>query len=317
MNLSKATNAELMQVRGIMFNVQRFSVHDGPGIRTTVFLKGCPLRCFWCCNPESQTARMELSYSATDCAVKQGCGNCVEVCRNGAISLEEGEIRRHASACVACFRCVSVCPTQSLEIVGKQVTAGDILKAVQDDAPFYRFEEGGMTFSGGEALAQPDFVEAVCRLIRQEGISTAVETCAHLPYEFLARTIPLLDYVMIDVKHIDSDAHRRGTGVGNELILENIRRLRADFPHMDLTLRTPVIPGFNDSEEAVAGMAAFAGSLPNVRYELLPYHRLGESKYVKLGRDYSFQDISSPSAERMARLRGVASRYVQVVTNNL
>lgn len=317
MNLSKATDTELKQVRGTIFNIQRFSVHDGPGIRTTVFLKGCPLRCFWCCNPESQDARMELSYSAADCAVKQGCGNCVEVCRHNAISLEEGEIRRHASACAACFRCVSVCPTQSLEIVGKNVTAGDVLKAVTDDAPFYRFEDGGMTFSGGEALIQADFVEASCRLLQKEGISTAVETCAYLPYETLARTIPLLDYILIDIKHIDSEAHKRGTGVGNELILENIRRLCADFPHINLTLRTPVIPGFNDSEETVAAMAAFAGSLPNAGYELLPYHRLGESKYVKLGKEYSFKGISSPSEEQMARLRGVASQYVRVITNNV
>jgi pyruvate formate lyase activating enzyme len=245
-------------VTGRIFDIQRFSVHDGPGIRTIVFFKGCYLRCRWCCNPESQSYEFE------------------EMTLGG-----------------------------KTKTVGRDVTVGEVLETVREDRAYYEMSGGGLTLSGGEATAQPDFAEALLSAARAEGIHTAIETTAFAPKSVLARLLPHLDLVMMDVKHMDSKKHEEYTGRPNEEILENARFVAERA--RELIVRVPVIPTFNDTEEEIRAIARFANSLPGVRrLHLLPYHRLGQDKYKGLGREYLMEGEELIPPEKMNRLLRVA-----------
>ncbi|MBO5294229.1 MAG: glycyl-radical enzyme activating protein [Clostridia bacterium] len=245
-------------VVGRIFDIQKFSTHDGAGIRTVVFLKGCILRCRWCCNPESQSFRIQRMKTA-----------------NGT------------------------------RVVGYDTTVGDVMQQVLRDMPYYRRSGGGMTLSGGEALCQQEFVTALLQEAKAHGINTAVETTACLPFYMIEPQLPLLDTVLMDIKHINSEKHEQFTTMRNELILENAKKIAASGTH--LIIRVPTIPTFNDTEEEIRDIARFAASLPGVdEIHLLPYHRLGYDKYMGLEREYGMGELPTPSAEKMERLRRVA-----------
>ncbi len=285
---------------GTIFNIQKFSIHDGPGIRTLVFFKGCPLRCLWCCNPESQSPELEHGYNPDKCF---GCGRCVARCSHGVLSLKEDrtlDIRR--DLCRAeCPDCVKVCPDKALVFYGKRYTVEEVLKVVEQDALFYTRSGGGLTVSGGEPLMQPEFLLALCKEARRRRIDVAMETSGFASEDVFLSVMPWVGYLMVDVKHMDDETHRRVTGVSNRPILSNLRALRREFPNMPLRVRTPVIPGVNDSEENLMATSEFARSL-GAEYELLAYHSMGRSKYRSLGRPYPMGDAEL-SKEAFASLR--------------
>ena len=295
--------------RGLVFNIQKFSLHDGPGIRTIVFLKGCPLACLWCSNPEGQSASAELVYTRERCIGTDACDRCLPLCPEHAIRRDEdGKVSIHRASCDGCGACVDACPSQALEISGHWVGVAEVLREVEEDDAFYRRSGGGLTLSGGEPLAQGAFVLALLRAARARGIDTAVETSGLCNWKTMHAVAPLVDRFFFDIKCLDSEKHERVTGVPNQKILENFRRLRAEFPEVPVVVRTPVIPGVNDAEEDIGAIAAFIREAGGASaYELLPYHGFGEAKYHKLGQDYAWSDLAPPSEQCMKDLQEIAS----------
>ena len=291
-------------MQGLVTNIQRFSVHDGPGIRTTVFLKGCNLRCFWCHNPEDMNPYPEIQFFAERCIF---CNACVETCTHGAHVINGSGHEYNRDLCEVCGECVQTCFAKGLIQVGTWMDVEQVVGEVLADAPFYKTSGGGVTLSGGEPLLQIDFVQAVFESCRRQGVHTAVETAANLPWSRIESVLPLLDLVMMDIKMMDSDKHQRTTGVPNTRILENAARLgQGSIP---LIVRTPIIPGVNDTAEDVAAIAEFAAGLPRLEYyELLPYHPMAASKYRSLDQDYRAADLKPPTKELMAELADIASQ---------
>ncbi len=295
---------------GRVFDIQRFSIHDGPGIRTTVFLKGCPLSCRWCCNPESQSADPDITWFGEKCSA---CGTCVEACKRDAVVVDgAGRRRVERARCDLCGDCVSLCPGEALTIVGRSMTVDDVLREVASDAIFYSRSGGGLTLSGGEPLAQPTFAAELLRRYKSDyvGLHTTVETCGEAPWEDVVPVAPHVDLFLYDIKHMDTAAHRRHTGTGNERILENAARLAEGGA--SIVVRVPLVPGVNDGEANLRQTAEFARSVLHVdRIDLLPYHRLGEPKYSRLGRCYPFagvgpaSDLSVASARRTLEACGM------------
>ncbi len=280
--LSNDARRRLEQVEGIVFDIQRYSLHDGPGLRTNVFLKGCPLNCAWCANPESQRLQPELALYAHNCI---SCGQFHPRCPTGWQGMQgwaAGQVAEYSERADAC-------PTGAIRWIGARRTAGDVMQEVRRDVPFYE-DGGGMTLTGGEATMQPEMALALLRLARADLIDTALETAGHTRWPVLAGMLPYLNNVLYDLKHVDSETHQRFTGVGNELILDNLRRLAACGA--PVTVRIPLIPGFNATPESVQAMAAFiAGLGGSVRgVDVLPYHTLGRAKYRALGREYTWAD---------------------------
>jgi pyruvate formate lyase activating enzyme len=288
-------------VRGTITEIQRFSIHDGPGIRTTVFFKGCNLHCFWCHNPETHAPGPELELHPDRCI---SCGACLEACVRGAHELAvQGKVY-HRERCIACGRCATECFAEALVLVGRVVTVDDVMRDVLADRLFYANSGGGVTLSGGEPLLQAEFAAALLTACRAEGIQTAIETAAQLPWKTIAGILPLLDLVMMDIKVIDEAEHRRATGVGNARILANARRIAACG--MPLIVRTPVIPGVNDTPEGILAIATFVRDLPSlIYYELLPFHPMAAGKYDSLGRAYAARDLkrACPRSPRPRRPR--------------
>jgi pyruvate formate lyase activating enzyme len=295
---------------GVIFDIKRFAIHDGPGIRTTVFFKGCPLRCGWCHNPESQGAEPELVVRPSRC---QRCSSCLGVCPERALSFSGEGISVDRSRCTRCGTCARACPSQALEIVGRAVTVGETVGEIVRDVPFYDESGGGATFSGGEPLWQPDFLAAVLRACHERGIHTAVDTCGFAPWETIARVREATDLFLYDLKLMDSGRHAELTGVPNALILENLERLSR--LGQTLIVRVAVIPGINDSERELRALGEFVGSLRNPPpIDLLPYHRIGVGKYTRLGRLYHLGEVTPPSEERMAQIVRLFRRYEFPVT---
>lgn len=293
---------------GIIFNIQKFSVHDGEGIRTLVFLKGCPLHCPWCSNPESQRREPERAYNPTRCLTAEVCGRCAKACPAGAVSVINGLICFDRSKCTGCNACVRACPTGAQAVYGETVSVDDILKRVEEDDVFYARSGGGLTLSGGEALAQPEFALALLREARARRIHTTIETCGHYPTDVLEEACRLLDALIFDVKCLDSERHKKFTGVGNELILRNLHLALERFPDLPVLVRTPVIPGFNDTEEDILSIRELLPKRANVRYEALTYHRMGQPKYGYLGRPYPLEGVKADEAF-MARLNAMLKAY--------
>lgn len=289
--------------RALVFNVQRFSLHDGSGIRTVVFLKGCPLRCCWCSNPEGRLAVRQLTYESRRCIGTRACpAPCASVCPTAAIrATGDGAVAVEHSRCTVCADCVALCPARALEIVGETLTVADVLALVETDGPFYTRSSGGLTLSGGEPLLQAPFAARLFEAAVARGIDTALETSGYAPWNDVERVCRYANQIFYDVKCLDRKKHREGTGVDNERILANLRQLCAEFPQLPIVVRTPVVPGFNDSSAEIGAIAAFVNQLPRaVDYELLPYHRFGESKYARLGWHYALPEVRWPTPQAMA-----------------
>lgn len=303
-------NDNYMSITAPVFNIQTYSIHDGPGIRVTVFVKGCPLRCLWCANPESNLAKSQLMVYSNKCT---GCGLCVDKCPKSAISIKaDGSAAKsftNRDICVDCAACVAVCPAKAREISGKIMTVREVLDQVLKDKLFLEASGGGVTLSGGECLMYPDFAEALLYASKQEGLTTAVETCSYARREAVEQVFKYADICLLDVKHMDSEIHKKLTGVPNELILDNIRHAYHNMKK-DVTIRVPTIPGYNDSEENIAATARFVSEElgPDVHIHLLPYHRLGESKNESLGKGIDWS-IEIPSDEHMSELKAIVESY--------
>ncbi|MBU2551104.1 MAG: glycyl-radical enzyme activating protein [Proteobacteria bacterium] len=289
------------RVEGMIFSIQRFSLQDGPGIRTTVFLKGCPLRCLWCSNPESQRSEPELLFRIRNC---QACGTCARVCPAGAVVFEDGAPRLDRDRCDLCLECVKACPGQALEVSGRRMGLDEVVDEACRDEPFYNNSGGGVTLSGGEPLFQPEFTLGFMRQCRDRGIRTALDTCGHAPGEFLARVLEHTDLVLFDLKHLDPEAHRRGTRLDNELVLRNLYHT-LDSGRVRVWVRIPVIPGFNDSEAFFEKLARALKGRPVEKVSLLGYHEWGRTKYQALGREYPLDGTGALAKDRLEPLRAV------------
>lgn len=284
---------------GMVFNLQRFSVHDGPGIRTIVFLKGCPLSCKWCSNPESQKSTPEVMYNEMECV---HCGKCLEACKHGAISVSNPYLIDR-SKCIACGDCVNACPTEALTMKGKMVNVWKIIRELQKDAIVYRRSGGGITLSGGEPLAQYEYARELLKACKEQGWHTAIETSCMATPTAIEEVMPWIDLALLDIKSVDPLIHQSATDVTNEVILRNVVRVSE---LTNVIVRVPVIPGVNDSEQAIADIAQFAKTMRNVnKIHLLPYHTYGENKYKLLGRDYPMGKTPNLSEEGIGHLKKV------------
>jgi pyruvate formate lyase activating enzyme len=292
--------------RGVIFNVQRYSIHDGPGIRTTVFLKGCPLRCLWCQNPESQIMRPELFFDAARCGA---CGDCVAACAAGAISVHDGRSWTDRMLCNGAGTCVDVCPNDARTVMGRYATAAEVFEEVAADRVFYEGSGGGVTLSGGDPVSQPRFAVSLLRLCREAGLHTALDTSGHARWNTLAPILEHADLVLYDLKHMDPETHATLTGSSNEWILDNARRIvhEAAIP---MLVRLPVVPGCNDTVENVEATARFVAHEldPSIPVHLLPYHRLGVAKHERLERDGGF-DREPASDEQVEELRTIVESF--------
>ena len=290
-----------MAVSGKIFAIKRFSLHDGPHLRTTVFLKGCPLRCRWCHNPEGISRRLQTVISPGRCV---GCGECIAHCPQQALSIGSSGIERDGDRCDGCGECVHQCPALAHEQTGWQATVDEVMTEICKDQPFYDQSGGGVTFSGGEPFDQPEFLLALLVACRDLSIHRTIDTSAAVLPEHLLAAARVTDLMLCDIKHMDSGEHEKYTGIGNERILENIRLLAASG--CELRIRLPLIPGVNDSGDNIAAVIEFIKSLETVRgVDVLPYHRAADAKYRKLAINYpgeGIAELADSSLERAVAL---------------
>jgi pyruvate formate lyase activating enzyme len=296
---------------GLVFNIQRYAIHDGSGVRTLVFMKGCPLRCRWCSNPEGQEGHPELGFMASRCVGTEICrARCVAACPEKSITLSpEGKAAVDRGACAPCPECSEACYYGALELIGREMTVAEVLLEVEKDRPFYRRSGGGVTVGGGEPLMQAEFVTQLLEACQARHLHTAVETTGFGSRRHLEAMLEHVDLVYFDVKHMDPARHEELTGVPNRPILENIRAvLSADRP-CEVIVRITTIPGINDSEENISASARFTAELGCEKIELVPYHQLGVGKYAQYGMEYPLGNVESPTRERMEKLRRLVEGF--------
>jgi pyruvate formate lyase activating enzyme len=295
-------------IRGIVLNIERFAIHDGPGIRSVVFMKGCPLRCLWCSTVDGQRISPEIEYFVEKC-IK--CKACVEVCPTKAIKISDtDEMVTDQRYCDSCGKCAAVCPTGARRIIGEEMTVGQVLEEIEKDTLFYSNSGGGITLSGGEPTMQPEFSLGILKRCKERGIHTAIETCGYVKWDILDEILKYLDLVYMDIKHMSPVSHEKLTTKGNRLILRNIRTVTMKYPGKSLVIRIPVIPGYNDSDENIGSTAQFVRQLEgDYKIELLPYHKLGVPKYRALSKDYSLPSLESPSEEHLHALQELAKSH--------
>ena len=284
-----------MSVKGIVFNIQKFSIHDGPGVRTTVFLKGCPLRCKWCANPESQLSDIQILYDQKKCL---HCETCVHSCPNHAFALKKDHIEIHHSQCSGCLTCVRNCPGEALSYEGEEKTVEDVIQVCLQDIDFYEESGGGVTISGGEGMIQPDFVRTLLSRLKEYKIHSAIETTGYIADDIFQDLAPRFDLLLFDVKHYDSQKHYEGTGVYNEQIIKNLKW--AIERNLDVLPRIPVIPDFNASLEDARGIAELLTDAGAHKVQLLPFHQFGENKYHLLGRAYDYEHVEALHPEDLS-----------------
>ncbi len=281
-------------------NIQGYSIHDGPGIRTVVFFKGCPLSCKWCANPECISGRPQIGFLELLC---KGCGKCVETCPDNAVNMDKGKHRIDYSLCSSCGKCSDSCSYGALVKYGNPMTVDEVWDEVRRDKMFYDTSGGGVTVSGGEPLLHPEFVRKLFKLCRSENIDTCIETCGAVPSDAFYEVLPVTDHFLFDLKHLDSEIHKKYTGLSNDRILENAALLVENGA--DVVFRNPLIPGINDTEANIEAASAFIKGFgkKDLRLELMPFHRLGKDKYRALGLKYSVGDLDIMDNETLESVK--------------
>lgn len=290
---------------GKIINIMKYAIHDGPGIRTTIFFKGCPLNCLWCHNPESQRVSQELMYWPERCL---GCGQCLEVCPNGAVAAGAGHLNYLRDHCQVCGACCQVCPAGVRELAARTMSVSEVMAEIEKDLVFYDESGGGVTFSGGEAFLQPVFLLELLKECRKKEIHTTLETCGYVNLELLQTLGEFVDLFLYDLKLMDSQKHQAVTGVANELILANLSWLAEHHPRV--IVRVPIIPGINDDQETLQQIGEFVAALKQVlELHLLPYHKAGSDKYRRLGLTYQLPDLQAPDTERLEQIAGQLEQF--------
>ena len=269
--------------KGILFNIQKFSIHDGPGIRTTVFFKGCPLRCQWCSNPESQLKKIQILNDQDKCT---RCRQCVSFCQQKAISLVNNRIQMDINKCNGCLKCLSICPNHALSNEGEYKEIEDIVSLCLQDKDFYEESNGGVSISGGEGMSQPEFLKALVQELKKHSLHIAIETTGFVSHDVFKQLAPLFDLILFDIKHYDSNQHFLGTHVHNTIIIDNLKWAISEG--LNILPRIPVIPSFNESIEDAKGFTHLMLSLGLNTVQLLPFHQFGEKKYTLLNREYVY-----------------------------
>jgi pyruvate formate lyase activating enzyme len=296
-------------IKGLISDIQKFSIHDGPGIRTTVFLKGCPLGCLWCGNPETISALPEIMFSDTAC---MGCWLCLEACRCGALETVHGQPpQRNRDLCKGCGDCAGVCPKNALLLRGKPMSAEAVFIEIEKDLPFYSRSGGGVTLSGGEPFLQADFIKALLKMSKERGIHTAVDTGGYAKWSLIEQSMAYIDLFLYDLKHVDPVKHKKGTTVSNGLILENLQKLLKSGK--EIVLRLPLIPDFNTSRQDLEQIAAFAGNAGAKELRILPYHQYGRGKYKKLGKKYALDGLQLMAEEDVEQAKKILEKYIPKV----
>ena len=296
---------------GMVFDIKRYAIHDGPGIRTAVFFKGCPLDCWWCHNPEGKSAQSQLIFRQNRCKADKACLNA---CPRGAIGWDDASITDWAN-CDACGKCAQVCYAGARELIGQRMTVGRLMTEIERDIPFYDQSAGGVTFTGGEPLYQRQFLEQALIACQEKHIHTAVDTCGYAPWASLKKLIPLVDLFLYDIKLMDDAKHIQYTSVSNKLILTNLHKLSATGAK--IIVRIPLIPQINADVDHLKQCAAYLAHLPQLDgVELMPYHDIGETKYQALGQDYQLVGIKSPSSEQIAQAEAILNNHHLTVISN-
>jgi pyruvate formate lyase activating enzyme len=295
---------------GMIFDIKRFAVHDGPGIRTTIFLKGCPLKCWWCHNPEGISLSNEIFFHDYKC---MGCKNCVQVCPQGAMITTKNGVLISRERCIPCVKCVDVCPTGALQIAGYEISVEEVLNNIKKDAHYYSASAGGVTFSGGEPLTQPMFLKAVLKRCGEKGIHTTLDTSGYASLKVFKSIVDDVDLLLYDLKLLNDKQHQKYTGVSNKLIKNNLET--ASKRGKDIILRFSVIPKITDTKENIDELVSFLSSLDGMHeIDLLPFHNVNE-KYKRLGKEYKMEDVISPSDGNMKSIKGTLEKmgfYVKI-----
>jgi len=289
------------KIKGLVTSIERYAIHDGPGIRTIVFMKGCPLRCIWCSSPQTQNPYPEIAYYEEKCIE---CGSCLEICPENAIIFDkQGKKWINRLKCTNCGKCAGVCPTEALKVIGQFMTSEEVMAEICKDKLFYQKSGGGITISGGEPLRQAEFVKEVLCKCHEQGIHTTIETSGFVEWQTFRDVLRYVDLLFHDIKHMDPKKHKELTGVSNRLILENIRKIDQECD-VSVILRFPLIPGINDSEENLIDLAKFITSLKRIdTLEVLPYHRLGEHEYKTLDKEYKLKGLEVPSDRCLQKVK--------------
>ena len=293
-----------LMTTGTVFNIQRYSIHDGPGIRATVFLKGCPLNCWWCQNPESQLSGQEMIFWGDRCI---GCGACSTICPSGAIQIKNGIPVTEKEKCILCGKCIEKCPALAREMIGEKLTTKEVIKEIEKDLIFYEESGGGVTFNGGEPLKQSEFLKSLLNCCQEKKIHIAVDTSGYISWEILNKISSKVDLVLYDLKIMDNERHKKYTGVSNEVILKNLKKLSSI--HNNIFVRFPVIPGINDDYQNIKETGEFLSSLKIAQVNLLPYHYIGIDKYRRLGKTYKLATTQPPSEEKLSEISVILKKF--------
>lgn len=280
--------------KGLIFDIKKYAIHDGPGIRTTVFFKGCPLNCWWCSNPESQNVSREFMFWPDRCL---HCDACIQACKNDAIKEDDKGKKIDESKCDFCGECVKECYSEALQMIGREISVEELLREIEKDTSFYLESGGGVTFSGGEPFFQPEFLYEILVACKRKNLHTALDTCGFVSWDILNKTSPYVDLFLYDIKLMDEKRHRKLTGVSNQLILTNLEKL---VKKHNVVIRIPFIPRINDDEDNIGRMGEYLSKLDNIeKIDILPYHKMAFSKYERLTKKYRITDIKPPTPERI------------------